>query len=1538
MNDAPERIDIVIPVFRGEMAVRRCLESVLASEVSSVADIVVIDDASPEPAITDYLETLATANKVTLLRHEHNQGFVESVNEAAELHPDRDFVILNADTEVAGDWLQRLQHHVACNDAVATVTPFSNNATIASFPKLVESNALPRGETTASLHALFSSVNHQSAVDMPTAIGFCTLIRRAAWQEARGFDTVFGRGYGEEVDFCCKLSASGWRHLLAADAFVFHEGGVSFGVEADERKVAAQAIVDERYPDYGDSVQQWVEGDPALPFRLAVDLARVNRRAGPSWLFVSHAYGGGVQQHIDDLTTLIRDELDGVVWLLQPRDDQSVRLTWCGEASDLDIPIVHDQLDTALPSLVSELGIQRLHFHHFAGLPVSILQLNKVLSLPFDVTFHDFHTVCPQTHFITRDGDFCGRPDVESCERCVAERPDPWGLGIRDWRETFGEWLAEAQRLIYPNSAVRDIVSDYFPEFSGEVWPHPEGNLAEFTGHAERSLSRRKVALIGSMSDVKGLHRLKALADLALSGTEPVEFVVIGPTLAPLGPDAPPNVVVTGQYHATELPNLLARERPDIILFLSVVPETYNFALSVALATELPIVALDAGAIGERLKGVEGATVLPLDASAQQVLDALLAVESIYQLCDVELIRAPTSSASSAYIEAYGEPLTDLKSSSLHVERIAATTISMREAAQPVLQTERGISELLEQAIDCRLSEATAQLRQQAIQNERQLAERSAHVVAAEREVVHHQTVIQQLQTSHADETNDLRQTVSSLTEAHQEVIGELSALQENHQSLQAIHQSQSEHLSERESLIVILADRIREIETSTTWRLTAPLRWSVERARRAVTRVKRSVEWCRRALVFVRYHYGHGGMPALREAMGRRLRQRQTSQSDDAATSSVLDIPPCDATVAFPVYDTPTVSIVIPTYGEHAVTRECLASLSVSDPDLPIEVIVVDDAYSEPLDVSSLRVNGIRLIRNEQNLGFLRSCNKAMASARGDYLLLLNNDTLVHPGAVEALLSTFEDHESAGAVCAQLRFEDGSLQEAGGIVWRDGSAWNWGRGENPGDPRFSYPREVDYGSAAALMVERKLWERIGGFDESFAPAYYEDTDFCFSVRTEGRQVIYQPRAVVTHLEGISHGTDTSAGMKSHQVINQARFAEKWQAMLDGHRANGVDPMLERDRCARARILWVEACMLTPDQDSGSLRTIRLLRILVQMGCKVTFIADNMDGAEPYRSQLADQGIEVIYSPYFKSVNHYLKQHGKEFDVVTLCRHYIAIQHIQAVREVNPNAQIWFDTIDLHYLRSRRQFELDGKTSTSERAELAYREEMEVISQSDLTIVVSDFEVEELSREAPTARVAVVSNIHEVSGTEAQRKGREGLVFVGGFQHPPNIDAVEFYAEEIWPIFQEQCPAVPTYIIGSRMPERLRKFGESHGLTMLGFVEDLMPYYEGCVLSIAPLRYGAGVKGKVNQALSYGLPVVGTSAALEGMGLGHGQHVLSADTAEAFAAAMVEAYTDEPLWRTLSINGQQSLQGRFTPDVAREALSDALGLDASGSH
>ena len=462
-------------------------------------------------------------------------------------------------------------------------------------------------------------------------------------------------------------------------------------------------------------------------------------------------------------------------------------------------------------------------------------------------------------------------------------------------------------------------------------------------------------------------------------------------------------------------------------------------------------------------------------------------------------------------------------------------------------------------------------------------------------------------------------------------------------------------------------------------------------------------------------------------------------------------------------------------------------------------------------------------------------------------------------------------------------------------------------------------------------MVDRAAWSSVGGFDEQFAPCYYEDTDLCFALREAGWRTLYQPAATVVHFEGVSHGTDVNEGHKVYQVRNQALFATKWSQQLSKHAPNGEAPQRECDRGAQARILWVEACMLTPDQDSGSLRTVRLLRILRDLGCKVTFVADNLLADEPYAQLLRDEGIEVLHVPHVKSMRDYLQTHGGTYDVVTLCRHYIAIQYVDLMRDAHFNTQIWFDTIDLHYLRLQRQHQVDGAAATLKMAELAHQEELGVIAQSDLTIVVSEAEVSALAAEAPAAQVALISNIHELSASPVSSEGRRDVLFVGGFQHPPNSDAVEYFGEEIWPLFRETCPEAEVLVIGSRMPDSLKRWGEEQGLTMLGFVKDLAPYYQRCKLVIAPLRYGAGVKGKVNQALSYGVPVVGSPMALEGMGLENRRDAMFASTPAVFAQAMAEVYGDEALWNMLSANGRESLQGRFTPDVAKRALLEALG-------
>jgi GT2 family glycosyltransferase len=272
-------VDVIVPVFRGEAETRACLASVLGSATQSPREIVVVDDASPEPAISAWLRELASGGLVTLIAHPSNRGFIASVNEGMALHPDRDVVLLNSDTEVAPGWLDRLTGHARGDPSIGTATPFSNNATICSYPHPHVDNPLPPGETTATLDQAFASANPRLCVDIPTAVGFCMFISRRCLDATGPFDEArYGAGYGEEVDFCMRAARAGFRHVVAADVFVRHVGEVSFGGGGAGRRERAQAIVDELYPEFQQRLRDFIPRDPLAPLRERVDAYR-NRPA-----------------------------------------------------------------------------------------------------------------------------------------------------------------------------------------------------------------------------------------------------------------------------------------------------------------------------------------------------------------------------------------------------------------------------------------------------------------------------------------------------------------------------------------------------------------------------------------------------------------------------------------------------------------------------------------------------------------------------------------------------------------------------------------------------------------------------------------------------------------------------------------------------------------------------------------------------------------------------------------------------------------------------------------------------------------------------------------------------------------------------------------------------------------------------------------------------------------------------------------------------------------------------------------------------------
>jgi GT2 family glycosyltransferase/glycosyltransferase involved in cell wall biosynthesis len=637
------------------------------------------------------------------------------------------------------------------------------------------------------------------------------------------------------------------------------------------------------------------------------------------------------------------------------------------------------------------------------------------------------------------------------------------------------------------------------------------------------------------------------------------------------------------------------------------------------------------------------------------------------------------------------------------------------------------------------------------------------------------------------------------------------------------------------------------------------------------------------------------------------------------------------------PFYEDPVVSIIIPVFNEFQHTYKCILSIfrTVS---IPYEIIIGDDCSNDMTCQTETFFSGIKVVRPESNLGFVKNCNFASRCARGKYLMILNNDTEVSPEAIHELVELLVNNPDIGMTGAKLIYPDGKLQEAGGIIWNDGSGWNYGRFENPRLPEFNYLKEVDYISGAGIMIRKKLWEDLRGFDERFAPAYYEDTDLAFAVRKMGFKVVYCPSAEIIHHEGVSCGTDISKGIKAHQVENQKKFIEKWDLELKSQLPPDPSKYLfdARDRSSlKKTIVFVDHYVPTYDQDCGSRSTFHYIQYFLKKGFNVKFVGDSSHRHEPYTTILEKMGVEVFRGPFNEQIQNWLTENNDSIDIVYLHRPHIAIKYIDFFRK-NIKATLWYQCHDVHKIRIKRQHKIFDTRAGDGEIELI-DQEAHCFRVADISFTFSNFELDYLNREYPEKKIIQLPLylFHDIPEALNSFEDRKDLLFVGGFAHPPNTDAMLYFIKQVFPLIKGSLPCVKLNIVGSNPPEELKALAD-RSVVIHGYVNDeqLKRFYQKARLSIIPLRYGAGVKGKVLESLYYGLPLVGTSVAMEGLSDLPSEIRKIYDAPIEMAEAILKTYNDSIRWEKLS-ELSRSYINDYSSALSLDSIISPILTDAS---
>lgn len=664
-------IDVVVPVYNAPDDLRRCIQSVLANTRGDFA-LVLIDDASPDPRIGAYFDELASRGlrNVTLLRNERNLGFTGTANRGMT-RSRADVVLLNSDTVVTPGWLDALCRCAASDASIGTITPFSNNAEICSFPRLCENQVWPIADDPAPMAAAIAAAAVPYYPDIPTGVGFCMFVRRALIDAVGVFDPAFGAGYGEENDLCMRAYEAGYRNVLCDDAFVLHTGGRSFEGAKEDLGVRNTSILLERHPAYLDIVRDYIARDPLKALREAARTAHDRMYGAPLGVLQVIHGGGGTEAHARTLISATRGRIRhalaivrGDRWRIEEhRSDDSTIV--CEFARREDEP-----LQDFVRELCAVFGIDVVHLHHISGDRDRFLDAMPRVGIPYGFTIHDLNFACPTITLHRADGFYCGaQTDIRVCGECLAGQPSFAGIDIAQWRERHAAWAASAAFIVAPSRWAADTFRRYFPQSQVTVIPHglpprdarkPGGTQVVLVPDDDVPT----VAIVGAIGPDKGARRVERLVALAAEREERIRFVVIGyldrQQAAWQSEDA--RLTVHGKYDPRDLPTLLDYYRAKLVLFPSAGPESFSYTLSEAWAAGRPVLVPPIGALAERVGGRGAGWVMTDEEWRDEslMLDRLVDLLSPYHAVAIENAGARAAHVPVATVEAMVDATTSL--------------------------------------------------------------------------------------------------------------------------------------------------------------------------------------------------------------------------------------------------------------------------------------------------------------------------------------------------------------------------------------------------------------------------------------------------------------------------------------------------------------------------------------------------------------------------------------------------------------------------------------------------------------------------------------------------------------------------------------------------------------------------------------------------------------------------------------------------------------------------------------------------------------